>query len=155
MNPTNPETHLLTRRTRRVLFHLLKGGVLERVFCNRLGDRAKRPDPARWYFTLFPNRGEGGPRPFCANKPIRPSYFVSRGLVELLAERGYLKPMSEWRERGEARRCDLILPAAEEVVAKTDENGNIRTRPIPGPLVPFRRNKLKKDLQKILERSRT
>lgn len=148
MNPEKP----LTRPMRRVLFHLLKGGMLVQVFCRRRKGATFRPDPTRWHFTLYPNKGEGGPRPYCANKPIRDFYFVRRDKVEALIERGYLMPLAGWREKGEARRIDLILPAAEEVVAKTDENGAIRTRPIPPPLGQSTR--LRNQLREILERSR-
>lgn len=164
--PPSPEKPL-TRPMRRVLFHLLKGGTLVQVFSRRLGDpkHTYRPDPERWYFTLYPNRGPDGPRAFCVNKPIRPSYHVRRPMVEALFDRGYMKPLETWRERGtrkeegrKASRVDLILPAAEEIVAKTDEHGSIRHRPRPGPIRPKhpdRQSTLKKDLQLILERSRT
>lgn len=161
-NHANP----LTRPMRRVLFHLLKGGTLVQVFNRRPGGdrRAYRPDPQRWYFTLFPNLGEGGPRAFCINKPIRKAYMVRREKVEALIAKGYLRSTETWRERGtaehegrKASRADLVLPAAEEIIAVTDENGAIRRRPIPPPIRPKhpkKQNNLKKQLQGILERSR-
>ncbi len=163
LNPANP----LTRPSRRVLFHLLKGGALVQVFARRQGGdrRAYRPDPQRWYFTLFPNLGPGGPRAFCANKPIRKAYMVRREKIEALIEKGYLRPMETWSERGtmehegrKASRADLVLPAAEEIVTATDEHGAIRHRPLPPPIRekhPRRQRTLKKDLQQILARSRT
>lgn len=167
MPPPNPEKPL-TRPSRRVLFHLLRGGTLVQVFARRPGGdrRAYRPDSSRWYFTLFPNRGEGAPRAFCINKPIRQSYMVRREKVEILIAKGYLRPLEAWRERGvelhegrAATRAELILPAAEQIVAVTDEHGAIRHRPIPPPIRPknpkHQPNPLKQQLQQILERSRT